>query len=83
LLAAIRMRLPLVPEAEVTLEANPGTVEAERFAAYRDAGVTRLSLGIQSFDDAKLRARYEAWMRAQAEVSRKKNEKLVELLNQS
>ena len=56
LLVALRMRLPLLPEAEITLEANPGTVEAERFAAYRDAGVNRLSLGIQSFDDAKLAA---------------------------
>jgi putative oxygen-independent coproporphyrinogen III oxidase len=56
LLAAVRMRVPLQPEAEITLEANPGTVEASRFAAYRDAGVNRLSLGIQSFDDAKLQA---------------------------
>jgi putative oxygen-independent coproporphyrinogen III oxidase len=56
LLAALRMRLPLLPDAEITLEANPGTVEAERFAAYRAAGVNRLSLGIQSFDDKKLAA---------------------------
>ncbi len=56
LLAALRMRLPLLPDAEITLEANPGTVEAARFAAYRDAGVNRLSLGIQSFDDRKLAA---------------------------
>ncbi len=56
LLAALRMRLPLLPDAEITLEANPGTVEAARFAAYRAAGVNRLSLGIQSFDDAKLTA---------------------------
>ena len=56
LLAALRMRLPLLPAAEITLEANPGTVEAARFAAYREAGVNRLSLGIQSFDDAKLAA---------------------------
>ena len=56
LLAAIRMRLPLQPDAEVTLEANPGTVEAGKFAAFRAAGVTRLSLGVQSFDDAKLAA---------------------------
>ncbi|MBI5899252.1 MAG: oxygen-independent coproporphyrinogen III oxidase-like protein [Rhodocyclales bacterium] len=56
LLAAIRMRLPLQPEAEITLEANPGTVEAARFAAFRAAGVTRLSLGVQSFDDDKLAA---------------------------
>ena len=56
LLAAIRMRLPLQPDAEITLEANPGTAEAVKFAAFRDAGVNRLSLGIQSFDDTKLRA---------------------------
>jgi oxygen-independent coproporphyrinogen-3 oxidase len=56
LLAAIRMRVPLLPGAEVTLEANPGTVEAARFAAYREAGVNRLSLGIQSFGNTKLAA---------------------------
>ena len=56
LLAAIRMRVPLHPDAEITLEANPGTVEATKFAAFRAAGVNRLSLGIQSFDDAKLHA---------------------------
>ena len=56
LLAAIRMRLPVQPDAEITLEANPGTAEAEKFAAFRAAGVNRLSLGIQSFADDKLRA---------------------------
>jgi oxygen-independent coproporphyrinogen-3 oxidase len=56
LLAALRMRLPLLPGAEITLEANPGTAEAERFKAYAEAGVNRLSLGIQSFDDRKLAA---------------------------
>jgi len=56
ILRQVRMLLPLDLGAEITLEANPGTVEAERFAAYRDAGVNRLSLGIQSFDDAHLRA---------------------------
>jgi oxygen-independent coproporphyrinogen-3 oxidase len=56
LMRQIRMLLPLAPDAEITLEANPGTVEAERFAAYRDAGVNRLSLGIQSFNDAHLQA---------------------------
>ena len=56
LLGAIRARLPLRPGAEITLEANPGTFERERFRAYRAAGVTRLSIGVQSFDDAKLRA---------------------------
>ncbi len=54
LLTAIRMRLPLDPLAEITLEANPGTAEAERFRAYRAAGINRLSLGIQSFDDTLL-----------------------------
>ncbi|BAO28132.1 radical SAM family heme chaperone HemW [Sulfuritalea hydrogenivorans] len=56
LLAAIRMRLPLHPGAEITLEANPGTAEAAKFAAFREAGVNRLSIGVQSFDDAKLAA---------------------------
>ena len=56
LLAAIRARVPLQPDAEITLEANPGTAEAGKFAAFRAAGVNRLSLGIQSFDDAKLAA---------------------------
>ncbi|MGH8708870.1 MAG: radical SAM family heme chaperone HemW [Burkholderiales bacterium] len=56
LLAAIRARVPLEPEAEITLEANPGTAEAGRFRGYRAAGVNRISLGIQSFDDAKLQA---------------------------
>ncbi|HEY0664517.1 MAG TPA: radical SAM family heme chaperone HemW [Gallionella sp.] len=56
ILRNVRMLLPLAGNAEITLEANPGTVEAGRFAAYRDAGVNRLSLGIQSFSDAHLRA---------------------------
>jgi len=56
LLAGIRARLQVDPEAEITLEANPGTAEAARFRGYRDAGVNRLSLGVQSFDDAMLQA---------------------------
>ena len=56
LLAGIRARLPLVPAAEITLEANPGTFERRTFAGYFAAGVNRLSLGIQSFDPAQLRA---------------------------
>lgn len=54
LLTAVRTLLPLDPLAEITLEANPGTVEAARFRDYRAAGVNRLSIGIQSFDDAAL-----------------------------
>jgi oxygen-independent coproporphyrinogen-3 oxidase len=56
LLGAVRARLPLEPGAEITLEANPGTVEAGRFRGFREAGVNRISLGVQSFDDAMLRA---------------------------
>ena len=54
LLSAVRARMPLEPGAEVTLEANPGTVEAARFRGFRDAGVNRISVGVQSFDDAML-----------------------------
>jgi putative oxygen-independent coproporphyrinogen III oxidase len=56
LLAAVRARLPLEAACEVTLEANPGTFERDRFRAFRAAGVTRLSIGVQSFDDARLAA---------------------------
>ncbi len=56
LLTDLRARLPLEPACEITLEANPGTFERDRFRGYRAAGVTRLSVGVQSFDDAKLRA---------------------------
>jgi putative oxygen-independent coproporphyrinogen III oxidase len=56
LLDGIRARVRLLPDAEITLEANPGTFEAEKFRAYRAAGVNRLSVGIQSFDDDRLRA---------------------------
>ena len=56
LLAAVRARVQLSPDAEITLEANPGTFEREKFAGFYAAGVNRLSLGIQSFDDRYLRA---------------------------
>ncbi len=56
LLSDVRARLPLEAACEITLEANPGTFERERFKAYRGAGVTRLSIGVQSFDDAALQA---------------------------
>lgn len=54
LFTEIRQRLDLRPDAEITLEANPGTVEVERFRGFRDAGINRLSLGVQSFDDVQL-----------------------------
>jgi oxygen-independent coproporphyrinogen-3 oxidase len=56
ILRQVRMLLPLDINAEITLEANPGTVEADKFALFRDAGVNRLSLGIQSFNDTHLQA---------------------------
>lgn len=56
LLCRVRALLPLAYGAEITLEANPGTVEAARFTGFRDAGISRLSLGIQSFDDGYLKA---------------------------
>ncbi|MGD8619594.1 MAG: radical SAM family heme chaperone HemW [Gammaproteobacteria bacterium] len=55
LLAEIRARLPVKPGAEITLEANPGTVDQTKFAGFREAGITRLSLGIQSFQPALLK----------------------------
>ena len=56
LLAAFRARLQLAADAEITLEANPGTFEAEKFRDFRAAGVNRLSIGIQSFNPARLKA---------------------------
>jgi oxygen-independent coproporphyrinogen-3 oxidase len=56
LLSGIRALLPVTPGLEVTLEANPGTVEHDSFAAYRDAGINRVSLGVQSFSDPALAA---------------------------
>ncbi|MFT7774442.1 radical SAM family heme chaperone HemW [Roseateles sp.] len=55
LISDVRARLPLEPGCEITLEANPGTFERERFKGFRQAGVTRLSVGVQSFDDAQLK----------------------------
>src|SRR5687767_6950762 len=56
LLSGVRARLTLEPEAEITLEANPGTVEAARFRGFRAAGVNRISIGVQSFDAGMLAA---------------------------
>jgi oxygen-independent coproporphyrinogen-3 oxidase len=54
MLSMLRAHLNLWPDAEITLEANPGTAEADRFAAYAASGVNRISLGVQSFDDVQL-----------------------------
>jgi oxygen-independent coproporphyrinogen-3 oxidase len=56
LLAGVRARMTLEPDAEITLEANPGTVEAARFRGFRSAGVNRISIGVQSFDERMLAA---------------------------
>ena len=66
LLGAVRARLRLEPGCEITLEANPGTFERDRFRAFRAAGITRLSIGVQSFDDAHLQALGRVHDRAQA-----------------
>ena len=56
LISGLRARLRLEADCEITLEANPGTFEKDRFKAFRAAGVTRLSIGVQSFNDAHLKA---------------------------
>ena len=66
LLGGLRARLRMAPQCEVTMEANPGTFEKERFRAFRDAGVTRLSVGVQSFNDAHLQRIGRVHDRAQA-----------------
>ncbi len=69
LLSDVRARLPLEADCEITMEANPGTFEAERFAAYRAAGVNRLSIGVQSFEPDKLQALGRIHDREQAQAA--------------
>jgi len=66
LIGGIRARVKLAANAEITLEANPGTFEKDRFKAFRSAGVTRLSVGVQSFNDAALQTLGRIHNRAQA-----------------
>ncbi len=66
MLGDIRARLKLDADCEITLEANPGTFEKDRFRAFRAAGVNRLSVGVQSFNDAHLKALGRVHDRAQA-----------------
>ena len=56
LLCAVRARVNLEPDAEITMEANPGSVEADKLAGFAKAGINRVSLGIQSFQDEQLKA---------------------------
>ena len=66
LLSDIRARVRLEPDCEITMEANPGTFEKDRFRAFRSAGVTRLSIGVQSFNDQHLKVLGRVHDRAQA-----------------
>jgi oxygen-independent coproporphyrinogen-3 oxidase len=68
LLSDIRALLPLDADAEITMEANPGTFEAERFASYRASGINRLSIGIQSFNDAQALGRIHGEREARAAI---------------
>ena len=56
LMAALRERLTFYHNTEITMEANPGSAEADRFKAYRESGINRLSIGVQSFNDKKLKS---------------------------
>ena len=66
LVSGLRARLRLSADCEITLEANPGTFEKDRFKAFRQAGITRLSIGVQSFNDVHLKALGRVHDRAQA-----------------
>ena len=69
LVGDLRARLRLTPDCEITMEANPGTFERERFKAFRTAGITRLSIGVQSFSDSALSAIGRVHDGAQAEAA--------------
>lgn len=75
LMSQLRALLGFSPDIEVTLEANPGTVDVAKFAGFRQAGVNRLSLGVQSFNDSHLKAlgrihdSHQAWLAIEAAKS--------------
>jgi oxygen-independent coproporphyrinogen-3 oxidase len=81
LLSDIRALLPLQADCEITLEANPGTFEADKFAAFRAAGVNRLSIGIQSFDESKLRSLGRVHDKAQALAAAASAQRLFDNFN--
>ena len=81
LLAQVRARIVLAPDAEITLEANPGTFERHRFAAYAQAGINRLSIGVQSFDDATLRTLGRVHDAAQARAAIEEAARVVPTFN--
>ncbi|CAM4275438.1 radical SAM family heme chaperone HemW [Comamonas aquatilis] len=69
LIAGLRARLRMEPDCEITMEANPGTFEKDRFKAFRAAGVSRLSIGVQSFDDRFLQSVGRVHDAAQAQAA--------------
>lgn len=81
LLAGVRARVRLLPNAEITMEANPGTFEQERFAGYADVGVNRLSLGVQSFNPKHLQTLGRIHDDAQAKTAITAALKLFERVN--
>jgi oxygen-independent coproporphyrinogen-3 oxidase len=81
LISCVRSRLVLLPGCEITLEANPGTFERDRFKAFRQAGVTRLSLGVQSFNDRALQALGRVHDSAQALAAAKEASEVFETFN--
>jgi putative oxygen-independent coproporphyrinogen III oxidase len=81
MLTTFRAYLNLLPDAEITLEANPGTAEAGRFQAYANSGVNRISLGIQSFDDAALKALGRIHDAAQARAAIEMAQRAFERVN--
>ena len=81
LLSDLRMLLPLAADCEITMEANPGTFERERFRAFAQAGVNRLSIGVQTFDDERLRALGRVHDGAQARAAAEEAARSFETFN--
>lgn len=81
IIGMLRAMLSLPPDAEITLEANPGTAEAERFQGYAQAGVNRISLGIQSFSDDKLQRLGRIHDAAQARAAIEMAQRAVDRVN--
>ncbi|MGB6241272.1 MAG: radical SAM family heme chaperone HemW [Castellaniella sp.] len=81
IISLLRATLSLPPDAEITLEANPGTAEAARFQGYAKAGVNRISLGIQSFDDDKLKRLGRIHDAAQAKAAIEMAQRAVDRVN--
>ena len=81
LVSGLRARLRLSADCEITLEANPGTFEKDRFKTFRQAGITRLSIGVQSFNDAHLKALGRVHDRTQALAAVKEAAQVFDTFN--